>query len=212
MVLAVTPVPQHSSAITSASVATPSFATAYAHWPLRPSLAVRLDTMTRRPQPPSSISGSTACEHRNAEVRFRSVTRLHVSNDWSWTGSPPCQAPTRCNQHLDGTELAVKLGQRGAERVLIGDVGFDDGQVGAQIAERGPELRDLRLVAARDRHPMTILEQPARHGASQRAGPSGYKDPSTHASTPRSKMYDPAPGTDCTATRFAQALRTSNHT
>ena len=58
----------------------------------------------------------------------------------------------------------MKLSQRVAERVLIGAVGFDDGQVGVQVAESGPELRDLRVVPARDRHTMTIFEEPPRHG------------------------------------------------
>src|SRR6266498_4997133 len=64
------------------------------------------------------------------------------------------------HERLDGPELAVKLSQRAAERVLIGDVSFDDGQVRVQVAESGPELRDLRLVPARDRDTMTIFEEP----------------------------------------------------
>jgi hypothetical protein len=74
-------------------------------------------------------------------------------------------------ERLDRPELAVKMRQRSRERVLVGDVGFDDDQVGVQVAERVPELRDLRLISARDRHTMTVVscaypplgdEEPAR--------------------------------------------------
>ena len=60
----------------------------------------------------------------------------------------------------------MKLSQRVAERVLIGAVGFDDGQVGVQVPRAVRSLRDLRVVPARDRHTMTIFEEPPRHGRS----------------------------------------------
>src|SRR5215510_14150361 len=84
------------------------------------------------------------------------------------------------NQRLDRPEPAVELRQRGVDRLLVGDVGRDDGQVGAEVAEPGPERIHLRVAPARDRDPMTVFEQALRDGTSQRSGSPGDEHSSTH--------------------------------
>src|SRR5581483_2467270 len=68
--LAVTFVPCSSAANVWVRVTTPALDTAYALSPATGCTAVRLVTLTIRPQPPASMCGITARQHRKAEVKL----------------------------------------------------------------------------------------------------------------------------------------------